>query len=157
MVVYPFAYVALTLPLAAARVSVMAGRSPPAAYFPAAGTLMASCGFIDVLLYMWTRKALVKSSVGIKRGGGMDDKRFTSRSHGIAAANGNVTVGYRMDGVRREGGQERGIVVTKNVVMDRESGDASPSPVRSERSDSLRSLVVKEGGRNSGGRVSWMA
>jgi hypothetical protein len=66
MVVYPFAYVALTLPLASGRVASMAGHEPPLAFFPAAGTLMACCGITDVLLYIWTRKALLKSSVGIK-------------------------------------------------------------------------------------------
>ncbi|KAE9366923.1 hypothetical protein N431DRAFT_283099, partial [Stipitochalara longipes BDJ] len=59
MVVYPFAYVALTLPLASGRVASMAGHEPPLAFFPAAGTLMACCGITDVLLYIWTRKALL--------------------------------------------------------------------------------------------------
>lgn len=66
MVVYPFAYVILTLPLAAGRVSSMAGRKPPLVYFCVAGTMMASCGFIDVILYIYTRKALVRSNVGMK-------------------------------------------------------------------------------------------
>lgn len=66
MVVYPFAYVILTLPLAAGRVSSMAGRRPPLVYFCIAGAMMASCGFIDVILYIYTRKALVRSNVGIK-------------------------------------------------------------------------------------------
>ncbi|KAH8669477.1 G protein-coupled glucose receptor regulating Gpa2-domain-containing protein, partial [Tricladium varicosporioides] len=59
MVVYPFAYVALTLPLAAGRVSAMARKTPPMVFYCVAGTLMASCGVIDVALYIYTRKALV--------------------------------------------------------------------------------------------------
>jgi hypothetical protein len=66
MVIYPFAYVSLTLPLAAARVATMAGKEPPLGFFPVAGSLMASCGFVDVILYLWTRKALLKTSVGMK-------------------------------------------------------------------------------------------
>ncbi|KAH9203188.1 G protein-coupled glucose receptor regulating Gpa2-domain-containing protein, partial [Leptodontidium sp. 2 PMI_412] len=62
MVVYPFAYMFLTLPLATGRISSMAGKRPPLVFFPIAGTLMASCGIIDVILYLTTRKALVRSS-----------------------------------------------------------------------------------------------
>lgn len=74
MVLYPFAYVALTLPLAAARVSGMAGKNPPLAFMPVAGSLMASCGAVDVLLYILTRKALVKSNVGLKGSGFSEDR-----------------------------------------------------------------------------------
>ncbi|EKD12685.1 uncharacterized protein L3040_005269 [Drepanopeziza brunnea f. sp. 'multigermtubi'] len=66
MVVYPFAYVFLTLPLATARIASMVGRPPPLVFFPVFGALMASCGFIDVILYLTTRKALIHSSVGPK-------------------------------------------------------------------------------------------
>jgi hypothetical protein len=66
MVAYPLVYVALTLPLAAGRVSAMIGNSPSLTYYCVSGSLMASCGFIDVLLYISTRKALLQSSVGMK-------------------------------------------------------------------------------------------
>ncbi|KAI9051946.1 hypothetical protein LZ554_004201 [Drepanopeziza brunnea f. sp. 'monogermtubi'] len=66
MVVYPFAYVFLTLPLATARIASMVGRPPPLVFFPVFGALMASCGFVDVILYLTTRKALIQSSVGPK-------------------------------------------------------------------------------------------
>jgi len=66
MVAYPLVYVALTLPLAAGRVSAMIGNSPSLTYYCVSGSLMASCGFIDVLLYISTRKALLHTSVGVK-------------------------------------------------------------------------------------------
>lgn len=41
---------------------------------PVAGSLMASCGAVDVLLYILTRKALVKSNVGLKGSGFSEDR-----------------------------------------------------------------------------------
>ncbi|EHL00660.1 hypothetical protein M7I_3404 [Glarea lozoyensis 74030] len=58
MIVYPIAYIILTLPLAAGRVASMTGRKPPLMFFCVAGAMMASCGFVDVALYIYTRKAL---------------------------------------------------------------------------------------------------
>jgi hypothetical protein len=66
MIAYPLVYVALTLPLAAGRVSAMLGNSPSVTYYCVSGAMMASCGVIDVLLYISTRKALLKTSVGVK-------------------------------------------------------------------------------------------
>jgi hypothetical protein len=67
MIVYPIAYIILTLPLAAGRVASMTGRQPPLIFFCVAGAMMASCGFVDVALYIYTRKALVRSNVGHRR------------------------------------------------------------------------------------------
>lgn len=66
MVVYPFAYVALTLPLATARVSSMGGKDWGLNYYCITGALIASSGIVDVALYIYTRKGLIKSSVGLK-------------------------------------------------------------------------------------------
>ena len=155
MVVYPFAYVALTLPLASGRVASMAGHDPPLAFFPAAGTLMACCGITDVLLYIWTRKALLKSSVGVKP--------FSSPENGMErhqTPNGRrPSMGgdqLRMNRLTKNGPQpahmsdfhlaKGGIVVSKSVTTtrsvdsmgyDRDDGNGS------ERSDSLKSLVMK--------------
>lgn len=63
MVAYPVAYIILTLPLAVARISTMANKPPPASFYPIAGSLMASCGVVDVVLYLSTRKALIMSSL----------------------------------------------------------------------------------------------
>lgn len=66
MVVYTLAYIALTLPLAAGRASSMAGIEPPLGYFTAAGILIACSGFVDVVLYVGTRRLLVTSSLNRK-------------------------------------------------------------------------------------------
>ncbi|PQE09604.1 integral membrane protein [Rutstroemia sp. NJR-2017a WRK4] len=167
MVVYPFAYVALTLPLAAARVSSMAGRPPPLIFFPVAGSLMASCGIIDVLLYISTRKALVRTNVGLHGSKFPDSenalRRFESsaraqsiRMKGLGRINSDelppVNEGSMGNNFSKSAGATGGlgdIVVSKSVVLDSEesqySRNGSTTPrmedSRSGRSDSLKSLV----------------
>ncbi|KAK2623835.1 hypothetical protein QTJ16_007016 [Diplocarpon rosae] len=142
MVVYPFAYVFLTLPLAAGRIASMVGRPPPLAFFLVAGTLMASCGIIDVMLYLSTRKALVRSSVGARSPFKIQTSEATrkeTRSQSFALK------GFHEDGdhgvvpspsVPRSSGT---IVVSKSIFM---SADSVGRPCRS---DSRRSLVPKTG------------
>jgi len=160
MVVYPFAYVALTLPLASGRVAAMAGHELPLAFFPAAGTLMACCGITDVLLYIWTRKALLKSSVGIKTHStpenGMERRQTLN---GVRLSMGGDQV--KMNRLAKNGPAQAhmsdfhlakgGIVVSKSVTTtrdvdslgyDRDDGNGS------ERSDSLKSLVLKKNWRS---------
>ncbi|KAI9765796.1 MAG: hypothetical protein M1835_007314 [Candelina submexicana] len=59
MVIYPMAYVLLTLPLAAGRMSSMTGREPTLGYYCFAGGMIASCGWVDVVLYAYTRRMLL--------------------------------------------------------------------------------------------------
>ncbi|KAI9709425.1 MAG: hypothetical protein M1812_007702 [Candelaria pacifica] len=59
MVIYPLAYVFLTLPLAAGRMASMTGREPSLAYYCFAGGMIASCGWVDVILYAYTRRTLL--------------------------------------------------------------------------------------------------
>lgn len=52
MVLYPFAYVLLTLPLSAGRMWSMSrnGQNPSDLFLVIAGSLMTSCGWVDSLL-----------------------------------------------------------------------------------------------------------
>ena len=149
MVVYPFAYVFLTLPLATGRISSMAGKRPPLVFFPIAGTLMASCGIIDVILYLTTRKALVRSSVGAKgQGHSTGLTRFRTNESARRGARGQS---FRLGEMRDEdedqlpvgNGAPLGgtIVVSKSIVMSADSFEGSG---RSQRSDSLQSLVINK-------------
>jgi len=154
MVVYPFAYVALTLPLASGRVSAMAGKEPPLAFFPAAGTLMACCGITDVLLYIWTRKALLKSSVAKPSSSSEDG---LTRRATLEARRKSMGGDVRMSRLTKASPTiphlstfnlaKGGIVVSKSVTttrdeswlgFDKEEGNGS------DRSDSLQSLVVRD-------------
>ncbi|KAI9777513.1 MAG: hypothetical protein M1839_008807 [Geoglossum umbratile] len=61
MVLYPITYVILSLPLAAGRMASMTGRSLPTAYYCVAGALMTSSGFVDAILYAFTRRVIALS------------------------------------------------------------------------------------------------
>lgn len=64
MVLFPIAYIILTLPLSAGRMWTRAtGRqSLPDSYALAAGSMIGSCGIVDCLLYTFTRQSLLKQT-----------------------------------------------------------------------------------------------
>ncbi|KAL4874637.1 G protein-coupled glucose receptor regulating Gpa2-domain-containing protein [Aspergillus karnatakaensis] len=62
MVIYPIAYIVLSLPLAAGRMATARGNTPGVVYFCVAGALITSSGLVDVLLYTLTRKNLILES-----------------------------------------------------------------------------------------------
>jgi hypothetical protein len=59
MLVYPIAYTCMTLPLAAYRMASQAGKTLDDSVLIFAGACMASCGWIDVLLYLVTRRTIL--------------------------------------------------------------------------------------------------
>lgn len=59
---YPLIYVMCTLPLALGRIATMAGAHVPMGYYCFAGTLIASNGSFDCLLFGTTRHAIVFGS-----------------------------------------------------------------------------------------------
>ncbi|KAE8145987.1 G protein-coupled glucose receptor regulating Gpa2-domain-containing protein [Aspergillus avenaceus] len=59
MVIYPFVYLILSLPLAAGRMSTARHIAPSRAYFAVAGSLMALSGLVDVIVYTLTRRHLL--------------------------------------------------------------------------------------------------
>lgn len=65
MMLYPFVYVVLTLPLSAARMWSMArgGQSPSSVTNCVTGALLASCGWVDCLLYTLTRERLLANTM----------------------------------------------------------------------------------------------
>ena len=70
MIIYPIAYVVLSLPLAAGRMSSARGNTPDTTYFCLAGAMIASSGLVDTILYTATRRALLvdsEASMGTER------------------------------------------------------------------------------------------
>lgn len=72
MIIYPGIYVVCTLPLAGGRMAAMTGVHVPYWYYCLAGAAITSCGWLDVVLYVLTRRALLfsetppsRSSVGL--------------------------------------------------------------------------------------------
>lgn len=101
MVLFPLAYLLITLPLSIGRMWIIAhnGDPLPDSYACVAGSLLASCGFIDSLLYTWTRRTLLSSdgTLGSQNG----SSRFR-KAHGQASginaptsSNGAVGMGTR--------------------------------------------------------------
>ncbi|KAF9883976.1 hypothetical protein FE257_002417 [Aspergillus nanangensis] len=62
MIIYPVAYIVLSLPLAAGRMATARGTTPNVTYFCIAGALITSSGLVDVLLYTLTRRNLILES-----------------------------------------------------------------------------------------------
>ncbi|KAL5336048.1 G protein-coupled glucose receptor regulating Gpa2-domain-containing protein [Aspergillus crustosus] len=62
MIIYPIAYIVLSLPLAAGRMATARGNTPGIVYFCVSGALITSSGLVDVLLYTLTRKNLILES-----------------------------------------------------------------------------------------------
>jgi len=119
---------------------------------------MASCGVIDVTLYIYTRKALVKSSIGLKAshptGNGLsrfrtvDSKRSgagvqTIRMSGFAHADVDEDVRSKEHAMAKGA-----IIVSKSVTRSEDSFSASSEGPR-YRSDSMKSLVVKKDEQDS--------
>ncbi|KAI5357614.1 Putative G protein-coupled receptor GPR1 [Septoria linicola] len=65
MMLYPFVYVVLTLPLSAGRMWTMSHGAEPTSnlYTCIAGSLLTSCGWVDSLLYTLTRKRLLQDTM----------------------------------------------------------------------------------------------
>jgi len=63
MLLYPVVYIILTLPLATARMMTLSGRSPENITFLASGGLLASCGWLDAIVYTFTRRVLIDTDI----------------------------------------------------------------------------------------------
>lgn len=80
MTLYPFVYVVLTLPLSAGRMWTMAhgGRATSIEFSCAAGALLASCGWVDAMLYTLTRRRLMEETMPGYKQDTSEDKMITA-------------------------------------------------------------------------------
>jgi hypothetical protein len=107
MILYPFIYVVCTAPLAAGRISALAGNTVSLGYFCAAGTMIACNGWLDVLIYASTRADIVFAEYPPGEEVGLDTFAFMGKGHRF----GTVTTveagergGSRLAGRRSHGG-----------------------------------------------------
>lgn len=78
MLLYPVAYLILSLPIAAGRMSLMSGRNPGETYFYASGCIIMCSGWVDSIIYFTTRRRLVEADIttsGGERSTGADTAR----------------------------------------------------------------------------------
>jgi hypothetical protein len=73
---YPLIYVLCTAPLAAGRIASMADNRVSLGYFCFAGAMIASAGWLDVVLYSWTRRGIVFSGEAPPQDTGLDTFAF---------------------------------------------------------------------------------
>ncbi|KAM5433088.1 hypothetical protein MferCBS31731_007200 [Microsporum ferrugineum] len=90
MVLYPLAYLLLSLPIAAGRMASASGRPPSLTYLCAAAAIIASSGTVDVIMYTLTRKALLLDSE-LSR----SSEKGGSGSHGRRSHNASATTDRR--------------------------------------------------------------
>ena len=113
MVLYPFFYIVLTLPLSAGRMWSMAhhGQELPDAYQCVAGALIASSGFVDALLYTLTRKTLLTG--GASRPLMSDRKPGDGKESTGRSGNAHISLSdYGQGGIT----QTRTVMVTDQVI-----------------------------------------
>lgn len=126
MVIYPVAYVVLSLPLAAGRMMTAQGKTPSTAYFCVAGGMMTSSGFVDVLLYTLTRRNLILDSEVSAHRGNYDHmgsqsnskrktSRLTSNNKGLSTI--TTTITSRVDNTGEGGGFRRGRVAPDHETI----------------------------------------
>lgn len=93
MIIYPIVYLIGTLPVAIARMMMFAKKSAPDRYLIFAGAMLTSCGWVDGLVYAFTRKVLVDSENNgshlIKRWSRSGERKSVSKSayHGEGSNN----------------------------------------------------------------------
>ncbi|KAG0652054.1 hypothetical protein D0Z07_1425 [Hyphodiscus hymeniophilus] len=81
MILYPLIYVVCTAPLAAGRISSLAGNHVSLEYFCAAGTMIACNGWLDVILYASTRAEIVFTEFPPGEDIGLDTFAFLGKGH----------------------------------------------------------------------------
>lgn len=76
MVIYPIAYIMLSLPIAAGRMAMVRGITPSPVYFCASAAIITSSGIVDVTIYTLTRRKLIMNA---------DPRHDNDRDGGISA------------------------------------------------------------------------
>jgi hypothetical protein len=108
MILYPFIYVVCTAPLAAGRISSLAGHDVSLGYFCAAGTMIACNGWLDVLLYASTRADIVFSQYAPGQEVGLETFGFIGKGHNkfgtVTTVEAGDRGGSRSAGRRSQGG-----------------------------------------------------
>lgn len=122
MLLYPVAYLILSLPIAAGRMSLMSGRNPGETYFYASGCIIMCSGWVDSIIYFTTRRRLVEADISTS-GGGRSTGADTARN---LYANGTLS-GYDADvvggGRHLVGRKSKGNESTDRIIESVEFAD----------------------------------
>lgn len=127
MVIYPFVYLVLSLPLAAGRMATARHVAPSKAYFAVAGSLMAFSGFIDVAVYTLTRRHLL-----IETNSSVNDNAYMY----------SETKGFQTH-VSTTGGKERKYQVGNKMRRGLQTVQSVNNTVNDDRDDSTEDIMRK--------------
>lgn len=139
MVIYPVVYLILSLPLAAGRMASEGNKFPSHKYFAGAGSMMASSGFVDVLVYTFTRKHLLldtESSITDSRSANENNNKNNSDGDNLADTMNSFQAQVSITGGKIDGAGK---------------GVRNPFAARGRRGlrrpprDSLRSIEIPDG------------
>ncbi|KAI2619446.1 G protein-coupled glucose receptor regulating Gpa2-domain-containing protein [Hypomontagnella submonticulosa] len=106
--IYPVIYVLCTAPLALGRVVTMSGREVSIAYFCLAGAMIASNGWLDVLLFSTTRHSIIFNASLDSENIGLDTFAFMRTPHWRQYGNMVWVQGAAQPGNEEGGRQRRG-------------------------------------------------
>ncbi|KAK4651699.1 hypothetical protein QC762_601180 [Podospora pseudocomata] len=139
---YPLIYIICTLPLALGRIATMAGAHVPISYFCTAGALIASNGWLDVLLWGVTRHRLIFTE------GGIDSEESGIGSFGVPELG---MGGWRGSGIiRTPVGRRFGNLVWVHAAGKGEEGRGRGKRRGRNKSDSQETLTGMMGGGDGG-------
>lgn len=124
MVMYPFAYIFLSLPLAAGRMSSSRHVVPSRAYFAVAGSLMASSGLLDAIVHVLTRRRLLLVTDLSASDGAYN---AFSRSHAYQTHISTVSGGGKRKRIR---GRSRGLQTLNDTANDDDRNESSEEIVQ---------------------------
>lgn len=102
MILYPSIYTVCTTPLAAGRLASMSGQHVSLAYFCVAGSMIACNGWLDTLLYAWTRRGIVFGEPTI------EDLGLDTFLFGGQGSRGMGTITTIQGGIERKSEERRG-------------------------------------------------
>ncbi|KAM0719449.1 hypothetical protein Q7P37_005354 [Cladosporium fusiforme] len=157
MMLYPLVYVVLTLPLSSARMWSMAhgGKTPSTVTNCVTGALLASCGWVDCLLYTLTRDRLLNqtmgqsSSKGDTTGQSQSDNTASNAKNGTILQTTTFTVqNESLDFVVEEGQDSKagagGIGNSTTTAQAKVSSDSASELSAAGRSKSESETVVRD-------------
>lgn len=127
MVIYPFAYVVLSLPLAAGRMATARHVAPSKTYFAVAGSLMALSGFVDVAVYTLTRRHLL-----IETDASANDNAYIYTD----------TKGFQTH-ISTTGGKEKKFRVGNKMRRGLQTVESANGTVNDDRDDSTEDIMRK--------------
>jgi len=109
MVIYPIAYIMLSLPIAAGRMAMVRGITPSPVYFCASAAIITSSGIVDVTIYTLTRRKLIMNADprhDNDRDGGISAPRV-NRGHNVSQLGTETVVpGNSTDNILHAGSEE---------------------------------------------------